>query len=118
DFMPIKLLYHTSSSAAGGVSPFDEAIIEVVKDKDIAVACPYLSLKYLDRLIKLSQSWRVLTDIEEWISCHNRTAQYQIRDFIKKHSKRIHHCKDLHAKVLISGKKAVVGSANFTEKGI
>lgn len=30
----------------------------------------------------------------------------------------IRHCKDLHAKVILAEAKALLGSANFTEKGI
>ena len=116
--MSIKLVYHTPESASGGVSPFDEAIIRIIADEDILIACPYLSLSYLERIISLSRSWRVLTDVEEWLASHNNAARGEIQDFISRYLGHIRHIGDLHAKVVIAGGKALVGSANFTNRGI
>jgi len=116
--MSTELIYHPPSSAPGDVSPFDEAVISVVKDNNVKIACPYLNLTYVQRIIRLSQSWQILTDAEEWLASHNKNAREQIQKFIKDNSERIHHCRDLHAKVIVAGEKALVGSANFTHKGI
>jgi hypothetical protein len=116
--MPTELIYHPSNSAPGDVSPFDEAVISVVKDNNVKIACPYLNLTYVQRIIRLSQSWQILTDAEEWLASHNKNAREQIQKFIKDNPERIHHCRDLHAKVIVAGEKALVGSANFTHKGI
>jgi len=116
--MSIKLIYHTPESASGGVSPFDEAIIHITTGEDVLIACPYLSLSYLERIIGLGKSWRVLTDVEEWLASHNHTMRVEIQNFIGQHSEHIRHVQDLHTKVIIAGQKALVGSANFTNKGI
>ncbi|MEO6908067.1 MAG: phospholipase D-like domain-containing protein, partial [Abditibacteriaceae bacterium] len=116
--MPTELIYHPSNSAPGDVSPFDEAIIYVVEFEDVKIACPYLGLAYLQRIISLSQSWKILTDVEEWLASHNQNGREQIQKFIADNSARIHHCRDLHAKVIVAGNKALLGSANFTNKGI
>lgn len=116
--MSVKLVYHTSESASGGISPFDKAVVEIATDEELWVACPYLSLSYLERVIGLSKSWRLLTDVEEWLSSQNRAARNRIQEFIVQHQEQIHHIRDLHAKVVIAGEKALVGSVNLTEKGI
>lgn len=66
--MTTRLIYHTSTSANGGLSPFDEAICSIVRNRDINIACPYLGLNYLKRIFSLSNSWKILTDVEEWLA--------------------------------------------------
>ena len=116
--MSIKLIYHTPESATGGFSPFDKTISRIVRDENIRVACPYLSLDYFQRLLEISTSWRILTDVEEWLGSYNKNARQEIQNFIGRHNKYIHHLNNLHAKVIIAGNKALVGSANFTKKGL
>jgi len=116
--MTIKLIYHNSNSITGGISPFDETICRITKGEDVRLTCPYLSVSYLKHIIESCKSWRVLTDVEEWLSSHNLNARREIQDFILEHSEHIHHYRDLHAKVIVAGEHALAGSANFTEKGI
>lgn len=116
--MTAKLIYHTVETANGGVSPFDEAITALSHSGNLRIACPYLSLNYLKRLIRNCQSWRVLTDVEEWLSTHSSKARKEIVEFITCNSDYVHHYKNLHAKVVIADKSSIVGSANFTEMGI
>jgi PLD-like domain len=116
--MSMKLIYHTDESASGGVSPFDEAIVKIVSSQKISIICPYLNLEYLSRIISLSTSWRLLTDVEEWIKSNNKAEQDKIKTFISTNSEYVHHCRNLHAKAIIAGDKALIGSANFTNRGI
>jgi len=116
--MTVKLIYHNSESASGGVSPFDEVIARIVRGKDIQIACPYLSVSYLKRILQVCKSWRILSDVEEWLASHTLTARKEIQDFVTEHLESIHHYKDLHAKLIIADNAALLGSANFTEKGI
>lgn len=112
----MKLIYHSENN--GQFSPFDEAIIDIVKNEAIYIVCPYLGLEYLEKLNKLSPSWKLITDAEAWLlSCAN-SQRIKINEFIKKHQQKIHHISDLHAKVILSKHKGFIGSANFTEKGI
>ena len=116
--MPVDLIYHTSESISGGVSPFDSVIMHMVRGQNLCIACPYLGLEYLKRMTKLATGWRLLTDVEAWLLSHAADSRNDIVSFISDHSDCVRHCKDLHAKVLIAGNAALTGSANFTKKGI
>lgn len=116
--MTVRLIYHTPESMDGGVSPFDATITDMVEGSELQIACPYLGLSYLQRVIERSSGWRLLTDVEEWLASHAHESRTRIVDFILANRERVRHCKDLHAKVLIAGTRALTGSANFTDKGI
>lgn len=116
--MSTKLIYHTPESMAGGVSPFDIAILDMVEDQEVRIACPYLGLSYLERVLERASGWQLLSDVQEWLASYFHESRSRIVEFILANPKRVRHCKDLHAKVLIAGKQALIGSANFTEKGI
>jgi hypothetical protein len=115
--MTIRLLYHDVDSP-DAVSPFDAAIVSIATKEHVRLACPYLSLTYLCRIISLGRSWRLLTNVEEWLLAHNRTQRKQIYDFLARHRRVIRHYPHLHAKVVIGSRAAMVGSANFTDMGI
>lgn len=115
--MPLKLIYHPPGGASGKqVSPFDKAIIGMSRGKDIRSASPYLSLNYVRHIIEKCDSWRILTDVEEWVVSQRADARSEIRHFIESQSERVHHYPALHAKVLVAGDCALFGSANY-EKG-
>jgi hypothetical protein len=116
--MGIKLIYHDKESSRGSTSPFDEAITELVENKNICIICPYIGIDYFDRIIMLSNSWHLVTDVEAWMRSHNQNARQDIKNFIIEHLSNIHHYKDIHAKVIITDNSAFIGSANLTEKGI
>ncbi|MBI3652731.1 MAG: NgoFVII family restriction endonuclease [Acidobacteria bacterium] len=116
--MSIKLICHTKESAEGEQSPFDTAIARLARGNDISIACPYLNLQYIQSLIARCKSWRILTDVGEWISSHNQDMRKDIRDFIAENLSRIRHYPDLHAKIFIAKDSALVGSANFTKRGM
>src|SRR6516225_7660901 len=115
--MAIRLIYHTAESMAGGISPFDAEISRMVKGLEIRIACPYLGLTYLTRILSQVKSWKLLTDVEEWLSSYNSGSRNRIVNFITAKPEQVHHCPDLHAKVLIAETTAIAGSANFTKKG-
>ncbi len=66
--MPVILVHHTPESSGGGVSPFDTAIMEIATGRDVRIACPFLGVKYLQRVIDRASSWRLLTDVEAWLA--------------------------------------------------
>jgi len=113
-----KLIYHDKESSTGGVSPFDKTVTEIVRNRSVSVVCPYIGIDYFDRIIQLANTWRLITDVEEWISSHNREARQSIKDFILKNLSATHHYKDIHAKVIVADDKAFIGSSNLTNKGI
>jgi hypothetical protein len=119
--MPTKLIYHGLQDLRDNASPFDEVIVQMVRDEDVLIASPYIGLRYLKRIIGLSKSWRVLTDVEEWLASHESTSHQkvkEIKDFIVDNKNNIRHYKGLHAKAIVAGDSALAGSANFTESGI
>lgn len=44
--------------------------------------------------------------------------QNRIGEFVTQHHEKIHDVRDLHAKAIVAGEGALVGSANFTRKGL
>lgn len=116
--MSAKLVYHTPESAAGGVSPFDTTILEMVEHQDLRIACPYLSLRYLRRIVNRSASWRLLTDVRGWLASHMQAKRDDVVQFILLHHTNIHHCRSLHAKLIVTDAQALIGSANFTQMGM
>ena len=116
--MGIKLIYHDKESTRGGTSPFDKAIIDLVKNKNICIICPYIGRDYFSGIIQLANIWHLVTDIGVWIRSHNQNTRQEIKNFIIEHPSNIHHYKDIHAKVIINDNSAFIGSANLTEKGI
>ncbi len=116
--MSASLVYHTDESTAGGVSPFDAAVMGMVPGQQLLIACPYLGLDYLDRMTRRASGWRLLTDLEEWLASHAQAPRRRVVEFALANAARVRHCAGLHAKVLVAGEKALAGSANFTDKGM
>ncbi|MCZ2341721.1 MAG: phospholipase D-like domain-containing protein [Bacteroidales bacterium] len=116
--MSVQLIYHTPESMAGGISPFDATIMQMVAGREVRLACPYLGLTYLNRLTQQADHWRLITDVPEWLRAMTPKERQQVEEFIAHHRDQIHHCQDLHAKVVIAGPQAMTGSANFTQKGM
>lgn len=114
--MTIRLLYH-DPKLPGGVSPFDEAILSIARDGELKLACPYISLDYLLRITN-GTSWRLLTDIEEWLDKQATTGRNKIVEFLREHHAVVKNYPRLHAKVVIGSQSAMFGSANFTKSGI
>lgn len=118
--MAITLIYHhLDSKATDNISPFDKAIVSMVSGQDIKIACPYLSVDYLQRLFSLCKTWQILADVEAWIASHrHKRKRDELIAFISENSSQIRHLKKLHAKVISAGECTLVGSANFTVAGI
>ena len=58
--------------------------IEIARNADLRIACPYVSLEYLGRLINLtkeSNSWKLLTDIHAWLASLNTDERKQCSRF-------------------------------------
>jgi len=114
----MKLIYHNIQETEE-YSPFDKELVELSKGQDLFLVSPYIGLSYLKRLINLSKSWKLISDFQEWIMSYpNKKQRLEICDFINKHSDKIRHIPDIHAKVLITENYGFLGSANFTENGI
>jgi hypothetical protein len=113
--MTSSLVYHRGTRAT---SPFDVAAVQLARSAKLRIACPYLTLDYLRRLIALSSSWRLVSDVEEWLSSVVLKGRGPACDFIIENLACIRHCPNLHGKVLIGSTQAMVGSANFTSSGI
>lgn len=119
--MPVTLIYHQPEEPEGTPSPIKEAIDQMVRGQHVDIACPYLSLPYLEQIIKQASSWRLLSDVDQWIgSQETKDSQSKICNFIKKkkNSRRVRDYRKLHAKVIIAKENAFVGSANFTNSGL
>lgn len=111
----MELIYHKNENK---FSPFDRAITEIIENKDIKIVCPYIGIKYMERIINFSKSWLLITDIEELIWSHDIEHRETVKKFLFENNHKIHHCRDIHAKVVISDDKIFLGSSNLTNKGI
>jgi len=114
--MGTYLIYHGDEDE---FSPFDRRAIEIAKAAQLRIACPYLSLDYLsNRLIEVALSWRLVTDIKEWLTATIIAERQTIIEFIIANSDNIRNHQGLHAKVLIGNGLTMIGSANFTKRGM
>ena len=85
----------------------------------MCLASPFISLSYLCRVIRLSPSWRLLTDVYAWLrSSQTPMQRARVHDFLVINRKAVRHCTGLHAKAVIGSRSAMLGSANLTDAGI
>jgi len=113
-----RLVYHDPSVISGQFSPFDEAVLEVAKSASVAIVSPYIGVDYLQRIIQVSNEWRLISDVEAWLSSLSLRARPKAWLFIRKNLDSIHHYPAIHAKAVIGQKLAMFGSANLTNTGI
>lgn len=117
-FRRMKLIYHNKKNTTQ-VSPFDQALQQVSKNASpLYLASPYIGLQYLERILENTNEWKLLSDIEAWLTSGNRKQRAKCWRFILENLDRIRHVPDLHAKVAIGNNLLFLGSANFTNKGI
>ena len=114
----MEVVHHTDESRKGGFSPFDIKLMELAQGNPIRIVCPYLSLEYLERLIRQCSSWCLLTDIEEWLYSITLDQLSPTNNFIQSNASHIRHIPNIHAKVLLNDNNMFIGSANFTYNGI
>ncbi len=115
--MAARLIYHDPHTT-GEISPFDEVIVSIEQKGSVCLVCPYLNVTYLQRVTGLAASWKLLTDVEEWLGTVTRPQRPATFSFITNNQEMIRHFPGLHAKVIIGSGKALIGSANFTDAGI
>ena len=111
------LLYHPPENPVEE-SPFDRAILELAIGRDVKIVSPYISLNYLERIIGASQSWRLISDVLEWLSATPSRERDAVYEFLKHHEGLVHHYPAIHAKAVISSAAAYTGSANLTDAGV
>lgn len=92
--------------------------MEICTGHHVRMASPYIGAAYLRRIISVSASWQLLTDMDEWMASLDWQERQKVIAFIQAYPEHIHHCQGLHAKVVISDSGAYMGSANLTKMGI
>ena len=112
------LVYHDLSGTPGQLSPFDQAALRVCNSGIVGLVSPYIGLDYLRRIIGVSENWRLISDIEAWLSSLSMRARPRAWRFIRENLSHIRHCPSIHAKVIIGQNSAMLGSANLTSAGI
>lgn len=112
------LVYHDLASVPGQFSPFDEAVLRVCRSGTVGIVSPYIGVDYLQRIIGVSEKWRLISDIEAWLTSLSIRARPKAWQFIRENLDRIHHCSAIHAKAVIGQQVAMLGSANLTIAGI
>lgn len=113
----LKLLHH-SLTKFSQASPFDEAIVLAASGQPIKIVSPYIGLSYIKRIIGISSSWQLISDVDEWLAAAPRSDRSLINTFIEKEGIKIRHFPGVHAKAVIGPLAAYVGSANLTLSGL
>jgi hypothetical protein len=113
----VELIYHNPVDRSG-ISPFDRVIRDITEDEEVLIACPYIAPEYLEDVTEQTDDWFLLTDVGDWLSIHGRRNREAIHEFLVEKRDRVRHVEDLHAKVVIGDDRALIGSANFTTKGL
>ncbi len=117
--MANTLIYHTNKSKLGGRSPFDEHIQRLCKESYLRIVYPYLNFSYFQKLILHNNlDWLLITDIPELFSSISTKERIRWCEFIKTNISKIRHVYNLHAKLIFNRDIAIIGSANFTFKGL
>ena len=117
----MKLIYQLPHAHGKNIkpSPFDIAISEMVKEKSIQVACPYITLDYFKEVILNGcKDWELLTDVNAFIKSQGKKNKEEVIDFLEEFSTKIKHQDSSHVNVIIAEDRVLIGSENFTEKGI
>ncbi len=96
-----RLLYHAPDNP-NQESPFDRAILQVVQGQEASIVSPYIGLQYLQRLISLSASWRLISDVLEWLSATPSKERSAVYEFLKENEGLVHHYPAIHAKTVVS----------------
>ena len=112
-----RLLYHAPDNP-NQESPFDRAIVQVVQGQEVSIVSPYIGVQYLHRLIGMSTSWRLISDVLEWLSATPVSERGAVYEFLKEHDGQVHHYPAIHAKTVVSRVGAYTGSANLTDAGV
>lgn len=110
----IELLAH---SADAEESVFERALVRMIGEGRLDIACPYLDPDYLERLT-VGVDWRLITDGDESLGTLTGDVRRRLLAFFEGHPKRVRHKSLLHAKVFIGESKALVGSSNLTSNGL
>lgn len=113
----LKLLYQ-STTHSSQTSPFDDAIVQTSKGNPIKIVSPYIGLGYLKRIIGISSSWKLISDLDEWLAAAPRNERPLIHDFLDENRDQVRHYSGVHAKTVIGPLAAYVGSANLTLRGL
>ncbi|WP_146114989.1 hypothetical protein [Malikia spinosa] len=79
---------------------------------------PYIGLGYLKRIVGISSSWKLISDLDEWLAAAPRNERPLIHDFLDVNRDQVRHYSGVHAKTVIGPLAAYVGSANLTLRGL
>jgi len=115
--MGVELVYHDFDDETP-YSPFEETLARLSDDASLGVACPYLGLDIVRSIAERAQTWRLVTDVQEWCRSQSSEQRDALLEFLQENAVSIHDCRGLHAKVLVNDDAGLVGSANVTYSGL
>lgn len=115
--MKTSLIYHDVNEPTSN-SRFEKEIIGIAQENELRLAFPYLNVDYLKHIVEISTSYRLLTDVDEWLLSLSKAERCKAVEFMDRDSQYIRHVENLHAKVVIGPKSALIGSANLTRAGL
>lgn len=117
----MRLIYHNlgKKNESNNESPFLNALLEIFKNNDVKMTCPYIDRKYLTILQGEANDIKIISYILAWLkSCSNINERKKTLKLMENLGAKLHHCDNLHSKVFFSNKIALLGSANLTVSGM
>ena len=77
--MGVELIYHDFDDETPE-SPFEDALVRLSDDATLDIACPYLGLDILQPVTDRAQTWRLVTDVQEWFRSHSGRRREPLRN--------------------------------------
>lgn len=114
--MGIDLVY-PDFDGSPRASPFAQTLLDIADEETIRIACPYIQISHLRAVIDDADSWRLVTDVQEFVGTQPESERPAAEALLRTSGDYIHNCRNLHAKVAIGEDQALAGSANITGNG-
>lgn len=112
------VIHHPFDAPGEAGSPFEDALVDVIEGAEVILAYPYIDTAILVALVERATTWRLISDVEAWLKTQRLHEREATLGFLREHAGRVRHCPALHAKVVASSTRALIGSANLTRMGL
>jgi hypothetical protein len=113
----MRIVYGGPEASTMGMT-FVDAIEKVCDGGHLRVVAPYIAPDRLRELIKRSARFSIITDFTACYASLNGSERNKMTSLVAEHSDAFRHLPEVHAKVVFSQSKILVGSANLTGKGL
>lgn len=113
----MRIVYGGPDAASMGMT-FIDAMDRVCDGGHVRIVSPYLAPERLEQLMARSTRLSVITDFGACFSVLNATARRRLCTIIADRIDAFRHLAGVHAKVVFSQSRVLLGSANLTASGL